>query len=64
MYFARNQMCEKPSISKLLIRRCFDRKPKFLDEILGILFEILRFQIEIQSVSKICGICIPYISYV
>ena len=37
-------MCEKPNISKLLNRktRNFDRKPRFLDKILGVSFEILE----------------------
>ena len=59
-------MCEKPSISKLLISKAkyFDWQPRFLDEIQSFLFQILGLQIEIQGVSEICGNRIPYISYV
>ena len=40
----------------------FDRNRKFLDEILGVTFDKLGFQLEIFGLSKICGNRVPYIS--
>ena len=57
-----NSRCEKPNISKFLIRNTyyFDRNPKFLIEILIISIEILGFSFEILGISKICDNHIPY----
>ena len=48
-----NSMCEKP-ISKRLIRNTqyFDRNPRFLNKILGILIEILGFSFEVLGSRK------------
>ena len=59
-----NSRCEKPSISKFLIRNTqyFDRNPRFLIEILGISIEIPGFSFEILGISKISDNRIPYSS--
>ena len=53
--------CEKPSISKFLIRNAkyFDRNPRVLIEVLGISIEIPGFSFEILGISKICENRIP-----
>ena len=57
-----NSRCEKPSISKFLIRNTqyFDRNPRFSIEILSISIEILGFSFEIHGISKICDNRISY----
>ena len=57
-----NSRCEKPSISKFLIRNTqyFNRNPRFLIEILGISIEILGYSFELLGISKTCDNRIPY----
>ena len=56
-----HSICEKPSISKFLIRNisCFDRSQRFLIEIIGISIKILGYSFEILGISKICDSRIP-----
>ena len=57
-----NLKCEKPSISKFLIRNTwyFDRNPSFLIEMLRIFIEIQGISFETLGILTICHNRIPY----